>query len=290
MKIDFHTHCFPDRLAGNAIKKLSEMIDQKPFFDGTLEGLKARLIKAGIDAAVICNIATNERQVRAVNDFAIAACGGNLTSFGSIHPKFADYKSEINRLCDAGIKGVKFHPDYQNYFVDDESVYPVYEYAAGKGMILHFHTGLDLGIRGVVKAPPDRFLNVIEAFPGAKLVAAHMGGYAYADLSERLLAGRDFYMDTSATLCTMAKRQAERVIKKHGADKILFGTDMPWFSPEKDIRFIDSLSLSPEEKEKIYHKNAEKLLGIGRTNGEGGHLPPHNGFPRANPSVPICQK
>ena len=267
MIIDFHTHCFPDRLAARAMAMLSAGIGCKPFFDGTLGGLKTRLGKAGISAAVVCNIATNERQVKSVNDFAIAANGGNITSFGSIHPLFTDYKNEIDRLCAAGIKGLKFHPDYQNYFVDDEKMYPVYEYASRKGMILLFHTGLDLGLMGVVKAPPDRFVNVVNTFPKAKIVAAHMGGYAYAGLTEYVLIGKDCYMDTSACLSSLTKRQAERMIKNHGVDKILFATDLPWYRPEKEIRFVNSLNLTVEDKEKIYHKNAEKLLGGGDING-----------------------
>lgn len=262
MKIDFHTHCFPDRLAEKAINELAVRSEKKAFFDGTLSGLKDRIKKAGIDKAVVCNISTNVKQVPAVNDFAIAANGGEIISFGSVHPLYENYKYEIDRLCGAGIKGLKFHPDYQKYFVDDESVFPIYEYAAGKGMIMLFHAGIDIGLKGVIKCTPDRFVNVAKAFSGAKLVAAHMGGYYYADLAEEYLTGKDIYLDTSASLSTLTKKQALRIIRGHGADKVLFATDLPWFSPEKDIKYIESLGLTEEEKEMIYHKNAEKLLRI----------------------------
>ena len=277
MKFDFHTHCFPDSLAQRALKQLSDRNPKKPrpHYDGTFGGLKARLNKAGIGGSVVCNISTNPKQTPAVNSFAIACAESKnnpqadfpqinkrTQHFGSIHPSYENYKYEIDRLCGAGIKGLKFHPDYQGNFVDDESVFPIYEYAAGKGMIMLFHTGLDIGLRGVVKSTPDRFINVVNAFRGAKLVAAHMGGYKYADVTEEYLTGKDCYMDTSASLTTLTKKQAERMIKNHGVDKILFATDLPWFSPEKDIKFIDSLNLTVEEKEKIYYRNAEKLLGV----------------------------
>ena len=264
MKFDFHTHCFPDKLAERALKQLSDRNPKKPkpHYDGTFGGLKARLQRAGIGGAVICNISTNPKQVPSVNDFAIACNVGNYYAFGSIHPSYENYKYEIDRLCGAGIKGLKFHPDYQGNFVDDESVFPIYEYAANRGMIMLFHTGLDIGLRGVVKCTPDRLVNVVNAFRGAKLVAAHMGGYKYADVTEEYLTGKDCYMDTSASLSTLTKKQALRMIKNHGIDKILFATDLPWFSPEDDIKFIDALNLTAEEKEKIYYKNAERLLGV----------------------------
>jgi len=262
MKIDFHTHCFPDKLAERALSQLAHRSIFKPFFDGTLGGLKARLYEAGIDGMVICNIATNPKQTQSVNDFAISSVSENVWPFGSVHPLYENYKDEIDRLHAAGIKGLKFHPDYQGLFVDDERMYPIYEYAANKGMIMLFHTGLDVGLRGVVKSTPDRFVNVIAAFKGAKLVAAHAGGYAYADVSEEYLIGKDCWLDTSASLSNISKKQAERMIKNHGVDKILFATDLPWFKPEKEIRFIDGLDLTAEDREKIYYKNARKLLGV----------------------------
>ncbi len=262
MKIDFHTHCFPDKLAARAIKELADRSLLPPHFDGTLSGLKARINQAGVGAAVVCHIATNVKQVTSVNDFAIFCQGDGIFSFGSIHPCFENYKAEIDRLSSAGIKGLKFHPDYQKYFVDDESVYPIYEYAAGKGLILLFHTGFDIGLRGVIKCTPDRLVNVADAFKGAKLVAAHMGGMYYEGLTEEYLIGKDIYFDTSAVMHLIPKEQSLRMIRSHGADKILFATDLPWFSPEDTIRHIESLGLTEDEKELIYHKNAEKLLGI----------------------------
>jgi len=69
-------------------------------------------------------------------------------------------------------------------------------------------------------------------------------------------------LDTSASISSVTKKQAARMIKNHGADKVLFATDLPWFKPEKEIKFIDSLDLTAEDREKIYYKNAKKLLGI----------------------------
>jgi len=272
-KIDFHVHCFPDELAPRAMDKLSDGVEKRPEYDGTVSGLLGYMRENGIDKAVVCNIATNAKQTPNVNNFTIslinnpvavprppAAGHQPLVPFGSIHPQYEDYKGEIDRLRAAGVRGLKFHPDYQKYFVDDPAMMPVYEYAAGKKMILLFHMGLDIGLRGVVRATPDRMINVVKALPDAKIVAAHMGGYKYSDIAEEYLIGESLFLDTSSTLSSLSKKQAERMIKKHGADKILFATDGPWFSAKKDIDYINSLNLSGKEKEAIFHNNAEKLL------------------------------
>ena len=88
--IDFHTHAFPDSLAPRAIAQLTinaAASGYTPLTDGTVGGLIASMDNAGITKSVICNIATNARQMTKVNDFAIS-CTRNprLIPLGSLHP------------------------------------------------------------------------------------------------------------------------------------------------------------------------------------------------------------
>jgi len=53
-----------------------------------------------------------------------------------------------------------------------------------------------------------------------------------------------------------------KIIRKHGADRILFASDCPWCSAGETVKLIERVGLTDEEKEMIYHKNAETLLGI----------------------------
>ena len=54
----------------------------------------------------------------------------------------------------------------------------------------------------------------------------------------------------------------KKIIEKHGADRILFGSDSPWHSPKMEKDFINSLNTSDTLKAKIFEENAEKLFGI----------------------------
>ena len=60
----------------------------------------------------------------------------------------------------------------------------------------------------------------------------------------------------------MPKCYAQTIIEKHGADKIVFGTDSPWRTADTEKRLLSSLEISEDEMDKITHKNAQKLLGI----------------------------
>ena len=95
------------------------------------------------------------------------------------------------------------------------------------------------------------------------VIAAHWGGAGCGyEVLDKLCGLENLYFDTSFGYGQMPKDVAMRIIDKQGADKMLFGTDTPWHTANMEIRLIDSLGLGEIEKNKIFHENAEKLLGI----------------------------
>ena len=146
MIIDFHTHCFPDKIASKAMEQLrmrSGIV--RPFHDGSAAGLLELQRNDGVDYSVVLNIATNPKQQRNVNDFAISLKEvDGLVPFGSVHYDSPDALDELERLKENGIKGVKLHPDYQGFFVDDDKMLPIYEKIGKLGLITVFHSGYDI--------------------------------------------------------------------------------------------------------------------------------------------------
>ena len=262
MLIDFHTHCFPDKIASKAIEKLSFTSGGlTPYTDGTVLGLKDSMKKGGVDASVVLNIATNAHQQHSVNDFA-ASINDNKTifSFGSVFPFSEDAFSELERIKELGLKGVKLHPDYQGFFIDDEKTYPIIEYAAKLGLIIVYHAGLDLGIRGQIRCTPLRARKMLRQIGYDKIVLAHMGSHALSGDVMDVLCGENVYFDTSFSLGKMPDSHVYEIIKTHGENKILFGTDCPWDCQKDDVLYFNNLDLTEEVKEKILYKNALELL------------------------------
>ncbi|MCX7920791.1 MAG: amidohydrolase family protein [Clostridia bacterium] len=262
MIIDFHVHCFPDELAQKAIPKLSENANIPARLDGTLGSLQRSMNKCGVDYSVILSIATNPLQTEKVNSWSAGVQNGGILAFGSIHPDYENWKSEIDRIKEFGLRGLKFHPDYQNFFVDDIRVFPIYEYALQQGLIIIFHCGEDPGLPLPSHCTPKRLKDVIKAFPKGKVVAAHMGGYSYWDDVERYLVGEDLYMDTSASMGFASDEQIKRIISDHGYQKILFGTDSPWSDQEEQIAKLKELNLAESVEKAILGYNAKELLGL----------------------------
>lgn len=263
MLIDFHTHCFPEKIAARAIEKLSFVSGGLKYHtDGTVGGLRERMGKDGVTKSVVLSIATNAHQQASVNDFAAAINNQtDIFAFGSVFPDAPDALEELCRIKELGLKGVKLHPDYQGFFVDDEKMIPIYKKISQLGLITVFHAGLDYGFPPPYGATPERLIKALKHFD-TPVIAAHWGGVNCAEGVIEHLCGTDIYFDTSFGYSMMPKYYAEKILEKHGTERLLFGTDTPWHTANMEMRLLNSLGLGTDEMDKITHKNAQKLLGI----------------------------
>jgi len=259
--IDFHTHCFPDDLAGRAVKKiLSTSPGTKCWTDGTLAGLRRSMGAAGIMRAVLLPVATKPSQVTTINRSAPLLAAPDIVPFGSLHPRTANIGEEVAFLKKNGIRGIKLHPEFQNFYADDPAVFPLYEAVSAAGLMVVFHAGLDPGPFSNDHSLPHRLLAVHKRFPGLAMVASHMGGYRVWDQVEELLAGLPIYFETSTAPQNLPRERFVRMCRNHGTGRILFGTDSPWFDQAFDRRWVQESGLDDRELEMVFFKNAETAL------------------------------
>ncbi len=264
MIIDFHTHCFPDKIALKAMETLRLRSGiTKPFHNGTADSLLELQKNDGVDYSVVLNIATNAKQQRNVNDFAISLKEvEGIIPFGSVHHESPDALDELERLKENGIKGVKLHPDYQGFFVDDPNLFPIYKKIGELGLITVFHCGFDIGYPEPVHCPPQKLAKVLPYFGDAPVVAAHFGGLCARPETLEHLCGKNVYLDTAYCYGMLTPRMAKELVDLHGADKILFGSDAPWNAPWQDIELVKCFGLSEEDEKAVLGENARKLLGL----------------------------
>lgn len=266
MLIDFHTHVFPPAIADRALNGIVERtkaiygIDQPKSFDGTIDGLKAQMKKTGVDISVILPIATKVTQYKTINRYAKEITCDNIISFASLHP----YQENVNETLDMikanGFKGIKLHPDYQGVFIDDEASISLIKRACELGLFVAIHSGEDLGMPSPFHCTIDRLKSVLKRVDESRLILAHMGGFNLWDDVESMIIGTKAYFDTSVVSRYIDIDQYRRIIEKHGADRILFGSDTPWEDPAASLSFLHSAGLSNDELELITHRNAERIL------------------------------
>lgn len=261
---DFHTHAFTDSLAKRAMSGLADTSGIKPATDGTLGDLKRVMRERGINSAMLLPIAIKPSQQTAINNWAAGIMGDGIYCCGSVNPDAEDKLQEAERIKSLGLFGIKFHSEYQSFAPDEERMFPLYEKMTELGLIAVFHGGWDPYGQDDIKATPRSFAAVAETFPGLTVVAAHMGGINLWDETEKLTAGKypNLWFDTGVVAGYIDDDTMRRLLRKQGAERILFGSDCPWDDPANEIALINRMPLSEHERELIFFRNAEKLLGI----------------------------
>ena len=261
---DFHTHAFTDALAERAVSGLSDTSGITPATNGTVAGLRRKMAENGIDRALLLPVATKPSQQTTINNWATEIMGDGLYCCGTVHPDAEDAVHEAERIKSLGLCGVKFHSEYQKFAPDEERMFPVYEKIAELGLIAVFHGGWDPYSEDVIRATPQSFAALAEAFPHLTIVAAHLGGLGMWDDVERYTAGKyeNLWFDVGVISRYIEDEQLLRIIRKQGADKVLFGSDCPWDDPANEIAMINRLPLTEKEKELIFRENAERLLKL----------------------------
>lgn len=276
MIIDFHTHVFPDKIAARCLKALEIFPDVVPHIDGTIQGILESMERAGIEKSVILPVNTRAGQFDSITKFAayINETYDRLISFGGIHPDDEGITEKLTYLKNNGFKGIKIHPDYTETFIDDERYIRIIAEAKRLGLLVITHAGKDPAY-STIHCPPDKGAMMLERVnklvPGEEpfFIFAHLGGNRLLNDVEQYLVGQNCYIDISCSFNDLGKFSTStdedivRVVRNHGADKILFATDSPWNDQKAYVeRFRSLKGLSDTEKEMILGNNAERILNL----------------------------
>jgi len=258
--IDFHAHAFPDAIAARAISQLEHGGGVKAFLDGTVSSLLGSMDTAGIRTSVICSIATKPEQFDPILKWSKAIASPRIVPLPSIHPRAPDAVGQAHRVAEAGLLGIKLHPYYQDFDVDDEALFPLYRALDQLGLFVVCHTGFDFAFSRQHKADPVRILRVLDRVPSLRFITTHMGAWDDWDEVEKYLLGKPIAMDVSLSVDMLGRERARAMLSAHPADCILFGSDSPWSSQADTLGLLRALDLGAEREQRLLGKNAEALL------------------------------
>jgi len=264
---DVHTHAFPDKLAATATAKLEAAgvwFRPQASFDGTVSGLLASMDRAGIRRAIVCSVVTRAEQTPKITDWSASIASDRIVPFASVHPDYPDIEGEIERIARAGIRGLKYHPHYGGYPLDDPKVVRIARAAAAAGLAMLFHTGHDMGFKEDDSATPLRVRRLHEAAPDLRMTAAHLGGWEQWPEVLEHVAGLPIYLETSFTLGRCPPEVLERIFAKHPHEYLLFGTDTPWRDQREEVEKFLALALGEDVKRRILWDNALRFAGLSK--------------------------
>ena len=258
--IDFHTHVYPDKIAARTTAELSETAGVTAACAATYTATVSSMMDWGVSSFVALNILMNPQRQDSAIEFSASLKAENIYPFCSVHPKTENPEAAICRMKELGLYGIKMHPDYQNFFIDDENMFEIYALCEKYGFPLMFHVGFDPYSPDLIHGTPLAVSKVAKQFPKLRVIAAHMGGMQNPTDVEKYLVGlENVWFDTSMSAGYLKPEAARRIITSH--PNIVFGSDCPWHSSTIEIEYIRSLSLNSVLEDKIFHENAEKLLG-----------------------------
>lgn len=219
--------------------------------------------KAGVSVSVAVSIATKPAQFDSILDFCKSICSKQIIPFPSVHPDDPDYAGRIEEIAEAGMKGIKIHPYYQGFKLNDRKMIRVYKKIAETGLILLSHTGFDMAYPRDRIADPEKVIQILDQVPDLLLVASHFGGWEDWGEVEQHLLGQPVRMEISYSYMKgMGREKALDFFSLHPKEYILFGTDSPWHSQKEAVDNILDLKLDSDLQEHLFYKNAAQLLKI----------------------------
>ena len=261
---DAHCHIYPEAIAPKAVEGIDRFYDHLPFrpYDGTTGTLLRIGREAGISHFVVHSVATVPRQISSINRFIaaeVALSDGAFTGLGTLHPDSEHPEQDFAELVSLGLKGVKLHPDFQRFEADSAKAMCIYGLCAEAGLPVLVHTGdyrFDY-------SNPDRIAKILRTFPKLKFIGAHFGGWSMWDEAAETLSGFDnIIVDTSSTFYALGRNRSKALIRKWGADRVMFGTDYPMWNPQPDIDCLMEMGLAEEEYRRIFWDNAAGFYGL----------------------------
>ena len=268
--VDFHTHAFPDSLAERAVPALAKAAAVPAHLDGTLESLLRSMDRADIECAVVASIATKPGQFESILNWSRSIASSRVIPFASVHPADDAAVAHLHEIIANGIRGIKLHPYYQDFDLDEPRMLPLYSTLEELGLIVLCHTGFDMAYPRTRRCDPVKIARVLDRFPDLRFVATHLGAWEDWDEVSKLLIGRPVYLDTAYSIEFSGGERAREMILAHPAEYVLFGSDSPWDDQGRAIMSIRQLGFGAERERLILGLNARRLLGMP---GGGSHPP-----------------
>jgi hypothetical protein len=262
--IDAHCHVWPDKIAAQVLASRPAGLD--PRHDGTISGLRATMDDAGVDRAVCLGVAHAARTVHRTNEFIGSLDRSRFVPFGTVHPDLSPAEN-LRSLQDNGIGGVKLHPLFQDLSLADPRVADIMAALAGADITVITHAGAGGDAAASERGAPAALRGLLDKVPGLRLVACHFGGYHRLDEAEKLIVGSRAILETSWPPSTggLNPERVRAIIERHGADRVVFGSDWPMTDPGAEIAAVRALGLPASQEAAILGGNLAALLDLGPT-------------------------
>ena len=260
--INAHCHIYPEKIASKAVKGIRDFYDLDMSLNGKLDDLIRDGSAVGVTHYLVHSVATTPKQVKSINEFIAESVNTHpdlFTGFGTLHPDSEDIQGDFDYLIELGLKGVKLHPDFQQFAMDEERAFRIGEVVREGKVPMLVHCG-DFRYN---YSNPKQIKAFLDKFPDIRFIGAHFAGWSvWEEATEMLSDYENIYVDLSSSLYALSPETALKLIHAYGSDRVLWGSDYPMWESVSEMEYFNKIDLTEEERSQILYENAAKLLKI----------------------------
>lgn len=246
--IDSHTHM---------VEEKDRMTSDYYMPQGDEHHYIKKMDKMGVDKMITApwegistdGLSSNDTVIKAMKNYP-----GRIEGFACCNPNYIeDLEGVIPKYhMKHRFVGIKPYWPYHKYDILGEKYSEWFEYANKHNLLMLMHSG--------TKETADKVLDLSKKYPNISYIMAHSGSsYEAADYNIAIAKKRDnIYLEITYTAVTNGI--IEYMVKELGADRILYGSDLPMRDPAPQLGWVCYSRISLEEKRKILGLNIEKLI------------------------------
>lgn len=222
-----------------------------------------------IDRAVVSSAAAiTYRNTQPANIDLAAECrdhGDRLIPFAVINPAYAGWHDDLKACRDKGMTGVRLYPAWHNYELSDRCCRELIDAATELGMAisLPFRVEDPRQRSWLVDVPdlaPADVAELVRSCPRARFFLLNGLSYVRSPLGRGGSGLPANYVIEISRLDPLLANEIGQLITNLGADRVVFGSGMPFSEPGTALLKLDVVDASNEDKERIAWKNAERWL------------------------------
>ena len=260
--INAHCHIYPEKIADKAVLGIRDFYDLDMSLNGKVDGLIKDGEKVGVTHYLVHSVATTPKQVKSINEFISESVNAHpdlFTGFGTLHPDSEDIQGDFDYLIKLGLKGVKLHPDFQQFALNEDRALEIGKIVEKGNVPILIHCG-DFRYN---YSNPDQLKPFLDEFPNLTVIGAHFAGWSiWQEATEKLAGTPNLYVDLSSSLYDLSPEIALELIHKYGSDRVLWGTDYPMWDSVSEMEYFNKLDLTQKERSQILYENAAKILKL----------------------------
>lgn len=253
MIIDADVHISPTPEGGNSIH---------------VDELLRIMDHAGVDKAITWLQPPYLRHIAEANAYVWEAMRGHpdrILGFGWVDPHLGiqEAKDTVKRcIDDYGFYGVKMNGAQNAFYIDDPVLsLPIIEEIANTGKLLALHIGTD----AYEYTHPFRLGKIARLFPRLPILAVHMGGVGFHDLSDAAIEIAEQYLNITLIGSAVRSKPILKAIQALGSSRVCFGSDTPFELMHVEVAKYHALLdgvVSQHDQANIFSGNIRRLLGI----------------------------